>query len=171
MKNYYKLLPILLLSIKTNTYAMCPVCTIAAAAWVELSHYLGIDDTITGIWIWWMLVSVSMWTIDWFDRKNIKFFLKKKITYIFYYSSVIYPLYYSKLLFVSPVNKIWWQDKLFLWMTVGTILFFTSAKLYIYLKAQNWWKAHFPFEKVAIPVGTLTVASLIFYYLTSYIYA
>jgi len=171
MKKYLKFLPVLFLLIKSNTYAMCPVCTIAAAAWVELSHYLWIDDTITWIWIWWMLASVSMWTIDWFDRKKIKFFLKRKITYIFYYASVIIPLYYSKLIFVNPVNRIWWIDKLFIGIIIWTILFFTSAKYYIYLKAKNWDKAYFPFQKVVMSVGSLTIASLIFYYLTTYIYA
>lgn len=171
MKKHFKFLWVLILFLNTKTYAMCPVCTVAAAAWVELSHYLGIDDTVTWVWIWWMLVSVSMWTIDWFDRKKIRFFLKRKLTYLFYYASVIYPLYYSKLLFVNPVNKIWWIDKLFLWMIVWTILFFVSAKYYIYLKAKNWDRAYFPMQKVAMSVWSLVFASAIFYILTTYIYA
>ncbi|EKE29224.1 MAG: hypothetical protein ACD_2C00207G0010 [uncultured bacterium (gcode 4)] len=169
-KTIYFLSPFLLL-LKSNTYAMCPVCTLAAVAWVELSHYLWIDDTITGLWIWGMLVSVSMWTINWFDRKKIKFFLKKKLTYAFWFSSVIIPLYYGKLILWNPANMIWWIDKLLLWIIIWTVLFFITAKYYLYLKAKNWGRAHFPFQKIAMTVWVLTSASLLFYYLTSFIYA
>ncbi|EKE28719.1 MAG: hypothetical protein ACD_3C00025G0008 [uncultured bacterium (gcode 4)] len=169
-KTLYILSPILLF-LKTQAHAMCPVCTVAAAAWIELSHYLGVDDSVTWIWIWWMLVSVSMWTINWFDKKNIRFFLKKKITYILYYASVIIPLYYQKLMFVNPANKLWWIDKLFLWIIIGTILFYATAKYYLYLKAKNWGHPHFPMQKIAMSMWSLTAASLIFYYITSYIYA
>lgn len=171
MKRKYLWSLFLSLIITTQTYAMCPVCTIAAAAWVELSHYLGIDDTITGIWIWWMLVSVSMWTIDWFDRKKIRFFLKRKLTYVFYYTSVIYPLYYGKLMFLNPANILWWVDKLLLWMIVWTFLFYFSARYYLYLKEKNNWRAYFPMQKVAMSVWSLGVASIIFYYITTFIYA
>ena len=161
----------LAIAAKSNIYAMCPVCTVAAAAWVELSHYLGIDDTITWLWIWWMLVSVSIWTIDWFDRKKIRFFLKRKLTYLFYYASVLIPLYYSKLIFSNPANMLWGVDKLFLWTVIWTVLFYAMAKYYLYLKKNNWDRAHFPFQKIAMTVGSLTVASLIFYYITTYVYA
>ena len=152
-------------------HAMCPVCTLAAVAWIELSHYFWIDDTVTGLWIGWMLVSVSMWTIDWFDKKNIKFFLKRKLIYIFYYLSVIIPLYYSKFLFLNPINKIWWIDKLFLWILIWTCLFYFSARYYLYLKENNNWHAYFPMQKVVMSIWSLLFASLIFYYLTTYIYA
>lgn len=171
MKKLFKYLPVFFVFAKSQTYAMCPVCTVAAAAWIELSHYLWIDDTVTWIWIWGMLVSISMWTIDWFDRKNIRFLFKRKLTYIFYYATVMIPLYYQKLLLVNPANKIWWIDKLLLGMIVWTILFYGSARYYMYIKAKNSWRAQFPMQKVVMPIVSLWVASLIFYYITSFVYA
>ncbi len=34
-----------------SAQAICPICTIAVGAGVGFSRYLGIDDTIAGLWI------------------------------------------------------------------------------------------------------------------------
>ena len=157
--------------LKTQVHAMCPVCTVAVAAWIELSHYLGIDDTVTGLWIWWFLVSLSMWTINWLDWRNIRFFLKRKLTYSLYYASTLIPLYYSKLILHNPVNMLWWADKLLLGIGIWSLIFFFTAKLYLYMKGENGWRAYFPMQKVVMSIGTLGIASFIFYYITTYVYA
>ena len=53
--------------------AICPVCIVAVGAGLGLSEYLGIDDSIAGVWIGGMLVAMIIWTIDWFNKKNWKF--------------------------------------------------------------------------------------------------
>ncbi|MDP3917891.1 MAG: hypothetical protein Q8Q30_01815, partial [Candidatus Woesebacteria bacterium] len=52
--------------------AVCPVCTVAVAGGLGLSRYFGIDDSIIGIWSGGLMVSLTLWTIDWLSRKNWK---------------------------------------------------------------------------------------------------
>jgi hypothetical protein len=53
--------------------AVCPVCIVAVGAGLGLSQYLGIDDTISGVWIGGLTAAVAAWTINWFNKKNWSF--------------------------------------------------------------------------------------------------
>lgn len=145
--------------------AICPVCTIAVGAGVGFSRYLGIDDTISGLWIGGLTVSVIIWTINWLDKKNIHFKGRKIIIIMGYYALIIVPLYFMKNVW-HPLNTLWGINKLLLGIILGGIFFLGGVKYYDYLKKKNEGRAHFPFQKVAMPVGTLLVLSLIFYFLT-----
>jgi hypothetical protein len=147
--------------------AICPVCTVAVGAGIGMSRWLGIDDAITGLWLGAFLLSVSLWTIDWLDRKNIRFFLKKSLVILTYYLMAIVPLYYAKIV-ANPLAFACScaNDKLLLGTIEGTAAFFFGAKLYEFLKQRNDGKAHFPYEKVAFPVGTMVIFTVIFYLIT-----
>lgn len=147
--------------------AVCPVCTVAVGAGIGLSRWLGIDDSITGLWLGAFLLSVSLWTIDWFGRKNIRFFLKKSLTIIAYYALAIVPLYYAKIV-ANPLAFACScaSDKLLLGVIEGSAAFFFGAKFYEFLKQRNDGKAHFPYEKIAFPVGTMIIFTIIFYLIT-----
>jgi len=148
-----------------SAQAVCPVCTIAVGAGVGFSRYLGIDDTITGLWIGGLTVSMIIWTINWFDKKNIHFKGRKIITMIGYYALIVVPLYFMKNIW-HPLNTLWGINKLLLGIILGGIFFLGGVKYYDYLKEKNGGKAYFPFQKVAMPVGVLLILSLIFYFLT-----
>jgi len=47
----------------------------------------------------------------------------------------------------------------------GTAAFFFGAKFYEFLKQHNGGKAHFPYEKVVIPVATIILFTAIFYFI------
>lgn len=64
MKIYFSFLILAFLLFGVQVQAVCPVCTVAVGAGVGFSRYLGIDDTIAGLWIGALIVSVSMWTIN-----------------------------------------------------------------------------------------------------------
>ena len=144
--------------------AVCPVCTIAVGAGVGFSRWLGIDDTITGLWIGGLTVSLTMWTINWFNKKEFNFKGRDLITVIGYYSLMIIPLYFSSII-GHPYNKIWGLDKLLFGIILGSILFFLGAWSYDLIK-QKRGRAHFPFQKVVMPIFPLVVLSIIFYFLT-----
>ncbi|MBU0546142.1 hypothetical protein KKA13_02710 [Patescibacteria group bacterium] len=145
--------------------AVCPVCTIAVGAGVGFSRYLGIDDTISGVWIGGLTVSLIMWTINWFKKKSINFKYREAITAIGYYLLIVAPLHYIDII-GHPLNKICGIDKILVGVFVGSVFFFGFERLYIYLKKKNGDKAHFPFEKVVLPVSPLVAWSIIFYFLT-----
>jgi len=148
--------------------AICPVCVIAVGAGLGLSEYLGIDDTIAGLWIGGLIVSMIIWNINWFNKKNWLFGnkdIRDILLTILYYVLVIWPLM-NKGIIGHPLNKLWGIDKLLLSITIGSIFFVIANLAYNYLKKKNNNHAYFPFQKVVMPVGTLTILSFIFYFLT-----
>ena len=153
--------------------AVCPLCTIAVAAGVGLSRYLGIDDTITGLWIGALTLSMAFWNINWFEKKKINFKFRSAITVLAYYLIVIFPLWGmgivgNKLgaLKTFGTSSAFSVDKLTLGIMVGTFAFWASVEWYAHLKAKNNGHAHFPFEKVVIPNALLVILSFAFFFLT-----
>lgn len=147
--------------------AVCPICTIAVGAGIGLSRWLGIDDSITGLWIGGLTVSMITWTLSWFDKKNIRFKWKTFATVAGYYLLMIVPLYFMGML-ANPVNAIYstWLDKLLVGIIVGSFGFWFGAEGYYSMKEKNDGHAYFPFQKVVMPVSPLILMSLIFYFLT-----
>lgn len=145
--------------------AVCPVCTIAVGAGVGLAQWLGIDDTISGTWIGALTVSVIMWTINWMNKKNLRFKGRKILVTILYYIIIVLPLRYTKAIW-HPYNTLYGVNRILLGIIVGSMVFFTAVLWYNNLKKKNHGRAYFPFQKVAMPVGALALTSLIFYFLT-----
>ncbi len=147
--------------------AICPVCTIAVGAGIGLSRWMGIDDSITGLWLGGFLLSISLWTIDWLNKKKIKFFLKRFLVISGYYIITIVPLYFAKII-ANPLAFACScaSDKLLLGIIEGSAVFFFGNKLYEFLKQRNNNRAHFPYEKVVFPVASLLIFTIIFYLIT-----
>lgn len=147
--------------------AVCPICTIAVGAGVGLSRWLGIDDSITGLWIGGLTVSMITWTLSWFDKKNIHFRGRALVTIIGYYLLIVVPLYFMGIM-GNPLNTICdcGLDKLLIGIVVGSTAFWFGAEWYFNLKEKNGGHAYFPFQKVVMPVSPLIIMSLIFYFLT-----
>ena len=147
--------------------AICPVCVVAVGAGLGLSEYLGIDDSIAGVWIGGMIVAMIAWTINWLNKKGWKFGnkdLRDILITIIYYVAVIWPLM-SQDLIGHPWNKLFGIDKLALGITVGSIGFLGATLWYNNIKKNNGGHAQFPFQKVAWPLGALIILSFAFYLL------
>ena len=155
----------LLILIATPAQAFCPVCTIAVGAGVGLSRWLGIDDTITGVWIGALTVSMIMWTINWLKKKNYIFKGYKIIIALVFYGLIIIPLYYTDLA-GHPFNTLWGFDKLVLSIGLGSLVFLFTGLWYEYLKKKNNDHAYFPYQKVVMPVSSAIILSIIFYFIT-----
>jgi hypothetical protein len=145
--------------------AICPVCTIAVGAGVGLSRWLGVDDVISGLWIGGLTVSMIMWTINWLDKKNIKFKGRKILITAAYYLLIVAPLYYSDII-GHPYNKFWGVDKILLGAALGSMAFFAGSMWYLNLKKKNNDRAHFPFQKVVMSICPILLLTLIFYFVT-----
>ena len=72
---------------------MCSICTIAAGTGVIIFRKLGIDDSITGIWLGGLLISATLLTINWMRSKKWRFFGLNFITGAAYYAAVLIPFY------------------------------------------------------------------------------
>jgi len=163
------LIAFLILLAPKNAFAICPVCTVAIAGGVGLSRYLGIDDTISGLWIGALIVSLILTTESFLDKKQIKFRGRLILNILFYYALAILPLYFYKII-GHPQNILFCYcsfkvDKLIFGIIIGTLAFVLSSRLHFFIK-QKRKKILFPFQKVILPILILLALSLVFYFLT-----
>jgi len=148
-----------------HAYAVCPVCTVVVLGGVELSRYLGVDDTVSGVWVGGLIVSSGLWTINWLEKKKWRFKLDIPIIMLAYYLIVIWPLHEWKII-GNPKNMISGFDKLLFGTLIGGMVFAVGVVVHEVLKKKNKNKVYFPYQRVVIPVSTLIIASLIMYFVT-----
>lgn len=145
--------------------AVCPICTFAVAGGLGLSRWCGVDDTVTGLWIGGLIVSMIIWMINWFNKKNIRFWGRKIITTVAYFVLILAPLYWKGLIGKNCL-QLWGVNRLLLGIAFGSVFFFIGSMLYLYVKKRNNDKAHFPFEKIVFSIAPLIILTIIFYLIT-----
>lgn len=153
----------LVLILPRITHAVCPVCTVAVGAGLGLAEWLGIDDSISGLWIGALVVSVSLWTINWLNKKEIRFKGRKILVFLVYYLIVVGPLWLKGKI-GHPLNKLCGIDKLLFGIILGSAIFSAAALLHLYLRKKNEGKSYFKGQKIALPLAFLLITSLILYY-------
>ena len=141
----------------------CAVCTVAVGASLEIARSLGVDDSVVGVWAGAFLVLLGYWTIKWFDKKGWNF-KGRDWTIIIVSVAMIGFMYISELEYHSEVIGILYIDPFLFSTIVGALVLIWSSDFYQWMKAKNGGHAHFPFEKVVVPVVALFLASAYFYY-------
>lgn len=142
----------------------CAVCTIAVGASLELARYLGVADTIVGLWGGAFMALIGYWAILWFDKKKWNFFGRNALLMLLSVGSIGF-LYMKDLVYTpQPIFYIFYMDPFLFCSIAGALLLIYSSRLYQWMKQRNGGRAHFPFEKVALPVGALLLASLYLHY-------
>jgi hypothetical protein len=159
------ILTFLKLTLVPKALAVCPVCTIAVGAGLGLSRWLGIDDTVSGIWVGGLILSMSFWIDDWLVKKNIKINYQLPLTIIAMYALTLLPLKYQGVI-GHPFNQIFGVDKLIFGIILGSFVFI--AGIYADKKVRSI-KGHqlFDFQKVVFPVSALFIFSVIMFIITS----
>ena len=153
------------LSMALPVKAVCPVCVIAVGSCVGLARWLKIDDTISGLWIGGLIVSLIAWTLSWFDKKQWRFWGREIWVVVFYFASVIIPFYYKGFI-GHPLNKCGGVDKILLGMTIGSAGFLAGMIIHYFLKKHHGGRVYFPFQKVVMSLIPLAILSAVFYFIT-----
>ena len=146
-----------------SALAVCPVCTVAVGAGVGLAQWLGIDDSITGLWIGGLAVSLIIWTVNWLNKKNIRFRGRKILVALGYYLIIVGPLWWKGMI-GHPYNKFCGVDKLLLGIILGTILFIAGVAFHNYLRKYNEGKSYFKGQKIVAAILPLLIASFVLYF-------
>jgi len=161
-------LTLLGLGLAFKASAVCPICIVGVGAGLGLARWLKIDDLITSLWLGGVLVALSLWTIHWLNKKNIRFRGRKILVFLGYYGLTALSLWpfqgYTHI--GHPNHAFWGIDKIILGIILGTIFFALGDYGYLYLKKKNNQRAYFPFQKVVMPLLPLLILSVIFYFLT-----
>lgn len=141
----------------------CAVCTVAVGASLELARHFGVDDCVVGVWAGAFLTLLGYWMIKWFDKKSWNF---KGRDFILIWVSVamIGFMYVSKLSYSPQPILFFYIDPFLFSVILGALVFIYSSEFYQWMKAKNGGHAHFPFEKVAVPVLALAITSAVFYF-------
>lgn len=146
----------------------CAVCTVAVAASLEIAHYLGVDDSVVGVWAGAFLTILGYWLIAWFDKKKWRFWGRDFILIAASISMIgfmyINGLGYTALPYNPEPILIFFLDPFLFSVLAGALVLIYANRFYQWMKAKNGGHAHFPFEKVAVPVLSLALLSLWFYY-------
>lgn len=154
--------------------AVCPICTVAVAGGLGVSRYLGIDDSLLGIWAGGLVVSVSLWTVDWLGKREWKFLEKSNViintivSFLFWTLLTYVPLYTSGII-GHPFNTILGIDKLVFGSIIGFLAFLFGFWLDKKVRAVKG-KQLFIYQKVVFPVVSLILATLVLYYWGGYLY-
>lgn len=165
-KNNLKAFLLILLAIFVfglqKTFAVCPMCTVAIGAGIGFTRYIGIDDTITGLWIGGFIVSSGLWLASFLKNKKLKIPYIEAFSVILMATFTIITLYLSKFIGVTH-NKIFGVEKIIFGTIVGATVLFLSTKTDTYLRQKNNGKVIIYYQKVIIPVLFLTLTSFLFY--------
>ena len=159
------LLAILLIVLAAPAMAnpACAVCTVAVGASLEIARSYGVDDAIVGVWAGAMLVILGYWMLSWMDKKGWRFSGRDFIVIVSSVAMIGF-MYVKELIYTPQIIGIFYMDGFLFSVLVGAAVMHYSSEFYQWMKAHNGGHAHFPFEKVAVPVLALCLASAYFYY-------
>lgn len=165
MKKYLVLLIGALLSVKSYANPACAVCTVAIGASLSLARTFGVDDCVIGVWAGAMLAMLGYWTMRFFDKRDWHF--KGRDTLLMALSVGMIGFMYLGELSYNPmiIGYIFYMDSFLFATLVGAATLIFGMHLYAWMKARNGGHAHFPFEKVVVPVLLVFLVSLSFHYL------
>ena len=142
----------------------CAVCTVAVGASLELARSLGVDDSVVGVWAGALLALLGYWLILWFEKKNWNFWGRDFWLMAISVGSIGF-MYISEIPYSPKVIwYVFYLDPLLFSTILGALTFIYVSKFYQWMKARNGGHAHFPFEKVVLPVAALALLSVWFNY-------
>ena len=140
----------------------CAVCTVAVGASLEVARRYGVDDAVVGVWAGAMLALLGYWLILWFEKKNWNFIGRDLWLMVLSVGSIGFM--YVNMPYQAKVIGIFYMDPLLFSTVLGALTFIYVSKFYQWMKAKNDGHAHFPFEKVVLPVLALALLSVYFNY-------
>ena len=156
--------PVVFLLFPAAASAHCPLCVAGAAAGLTLSRILGIDDSITGIWLAAFLGATSFWTATLVSKK-FKIPFLKEIVYVLIFVLTIASFYKFNL--VIKMGDIFGFHKLTFGMVTGGVSFYVVDLVNDYLIKKNG-KVFFPYQRIAVSLGSMVILSLFIYILINY---
>ncbi len=138
--------------------AFCPLCVVATGAFTALFRWLGVDDTIIGLWLGGFILSISIVVNNFLIRKGKRIKFQLFLILAIFYSLAALSLYQFGAL--TPYNKIFGIDKIFFGMILGSLLLLLPPHLDKILRKQNQGKIFISHQKMLIAISLLIIFSL-----------
>ncbi len=152
----------LILSVVGKVFAnpACPVCTVAIAGSLTIARKLGVDDCIVGLWAGALLAMLGYWTIRFLDKHGWTFWGYKTLSMVVCVSMA--GMVYVKDLTYTPnvILGFLYIDYFLFAVLLGAFALMFGVNFYAWMKAKNGGHAHFPFEKVFVPIALLALINV-----------
>ncbi|OGM60002.1 hypothetical protein A2892_03845 [Candidatus Woesebacteria bacterium RIFCSPLOWO2_01_FULL_39_10b] len=151
----------------TPIYAHCPLCVAGAGVGLTFSRLLGINDSITGVWIGAFIGALAFWFQRILGAKNKLFF--KPSTGVFLYTLFLLATIWSfyKFDLVARHGEIFGFHKLTFGMVVGSIVYCLVDLLNTYIKRKSG-KSFFPYQSIVFSLSSIVLTSVGIYILINY---
>lgn len=140
----------------------CPICAMALTTGLGLTRYLGVDDTISGLWIGAWVIFLTILSLQWLDKKNIRFKGRDILIGIDYYILILF-MFFRLEVMGHPLNTIFGIDKLLFGMILGSSLFSGATLLHRYWKKHKPELIRIPYQKLVMQISSLAFVSGFFY--------
>lgn len=155
----------------SSVLAHCPLCVAGAGAGLTLARWIGVDDSITGIWLGALMGAISFWSeraiISKFKIQSASWRAIFRISlYIAIFGLTLASFYQFNL--VNKLYQIFGMDKLTFGMIGGGVLFYLVDLIDDYLIKRNG-KVFFPYQRIIVSLGSMALLSLVQYYLINYV--
>lgn len=153
----------LFLSVKSMANPACPVCMVTVGASLYIAEKSGLDKCVIGVWSGALLAIFGYFLIRWFNKKNWNFAGRDFILMALSIGSIGF-MYLGQLVYEPIIIGFLYIDSFLFSNLIGALVFIFGVNFYSWLKQKNGGHAHFPFEKVVIPVLLTGLVSALFYY-------
>jgi len=142
----------------------CAVCTVAIAGSLTIARKLGVDDCIVALWAGAMLAMLGYWTIRFMDKRGWTF--KGYKTFAMALCISMLGFVYVKDLTYTPnvILGFLYMDYFLFTGLLGAGALMFGVNFYAWMKAKNGGHAHFPFEKVVVPIALLALINVYMVY-------
>lgn len=158
-KLYLMILGALLAPLPAMANPACAVCTVAIGTSLGVAREMGVSDAVAGLWAGALLTLLGYWTMVYFDKKNWHFWGRDFLLLLVSVGMIGF-IYIDEVVYAPKIIwQVFYLDPILFSAVLGMLLFIYSEKFYQWMKERNGGHAHFPFEKVVLPVVTLFVAS------------
>ena len=146
------------------TLAHCPLCVAGAGAGLTLTRWVGVDDSISGVWLAALLGATSFWSESLIKRRELRPKLRPLI-FIGIFAATVWSFYKFNL--VIRMSQILGLDKLIFGMVVGGVAFYLVDVIDDFIIKRKG-KVFFPYQRIIVTLGSMLVLSLAVYILINY---
>ena len=147
----FALLAMVASSVKANP-ACTTLCPLVLGASLGVARKLGVKDEVVGVLFGALLAVVGYWFIRFCEKRNWNFKGRNLILMLLSLSSVGF-IYMNTLEYKPMLHwHLLYIDSFLLATLCGALAHITGVHLYAWMKKRNGGHAHFPFEKVLVPI-------------------
>lgn len=165
-----------LIILSQGVLAHCPLCTAAAGVGIGVARWLGVDDSIVGLFLGAFIVSMGLWFNNILKKIKVNIPFQGFLIVFASFLLTIIPLYLTGIVRNFAIVKslpelsmlglgVFGIDKLLLGTVIGIIAISSSFSLSDYIKKRNG-KVLVPYQGILFMIATLFILSEVFWIIT-----